>query len=127
MPGARMDGVPDVDDTAASRRGRTVLGAFFLGLVGIVAVLGFVATGTRMPAHATVGGVDVSGMSPYAAREKVRAALGSRALVPITVLSRGRSFSIDPAKAGLAVDVDASVRAAGGSNSLNPMRMARLF
>jgi vancomycin resistance protein YoaR len=61
-------------------------------------------------------------MSPKDARDKVEAALGSRPVVPITVLSQGRTFVVNPAQAGLHVDVDASVRRAGGAHSFNPVR-----
>jgi vancomycin resistance protein YoaR len=118
--------VPDVDEPAASGSGRAVLALAVLGLLGFLAVVGFILTGTRMPAHATVGGVDVSGLRPHEARARVEAALGSRAQVPITVLSGGRTFVIEPAKAGLSVDVDASLRGAGGFHSLNPIRMMHL-
>jgi hypothetical protein len=118
MLNARMDSVPDVDETADSRG---------LGTPLAWAVLGFILTGARMPPHATVGGVDVSGLSPQEAQERVETALGSRALVPITVLAGGRTFVVDPAKAGLTVDVEASLRGAGGFHSFNPVRMARLI
>ncbi|MFL6090916.1 MAG: VanW family protein [Aeromicrobium sp.] len=119
--------MPDVDEPTRSGRARPAFTLGLLGILGILAVAGFILTGTRMPAHASVGGVDVSRLSPQKAEEKVDAALGSRALVPITVLSGGRTFVVDPAKAGLSVDVKASMQRAGGEHSLNPVRMVRLF
>ncbi|HUP99148.1 MAG TPA: VanW family protein [Aeromicrobium sp.] len=122
-----MDSVPDVDETADSRGVGAPLLWAVLGVLGFVAVLGFILTGTRMPPHATVGGVDVSGLSPQEAQERVETALGSRALVPISVMAGGRTFTVDPAKAGMSVDVEASLRGAGGFHSVNPVRMARLI
>jgi vancomycin resistance protein YoaR len=122
-----MDPVPDVDETADSRGGGPLFVWALLGVLGVLAAIGFILTGARMPAHASVGGVDVSGLTPQEAQEKVEIALGSRAHVPITVLSGGRTFVVDPAQAGLAVDVESSMRRAGGFHSLNPVRMVRLM
>jgi len=89
-------------------------------------LVGFVATGLRMPAHATVGGIDVSGLTPDQARTEVERELGGRTQEPITVVAGDRRMTLDPVRAGLGVDVDASVRAAGGFHSVNPVRMVRL-
>jgi vancomycin resistance protein YoaR len=122
--------VPDAVEThgshTGSTAGRTVLTAVVLGFLGLFAVVGFVVTGLRMPAHATVGGIDVSGLEPTVAEAKVASALGSRSAVPITVVGGGRSFVLQPQRTGLGVDVEASVRAAGGFHSVNPLRVLRL-
>lgn len=122
--------VPDADETPVSHAGpkahRPVLVGVLLGVVGLLALLGFTLTGLRMPAHATVGGIDVSGLDPAQAEATVTEALGSRATVPITVVGGGRSFVLQPERTGLSVDVEASVRGAGGVHSFNPLRMLRL-
>lgn len=122
--------MPDVDETPVAREesnaGRAVLAAVVLGLLGLFAGVGFVVTGLKMPVHATVGGIDVSGLDPTVAEAKVAAALGSRSAVPITVVGGGRSFVLQPARTGLGVDVEASVRGAGGFHSFNPLRALRL-
>jgi vancomycin resistance protein YoaR len=122
--------VPDVDETTVSRgepeAGRVALAAVVLVLLGLFVIGGFVVTGLKMPAHATVGGIDVSGLDPTVAEAKVAAALGSRSTVPITVVGGGRSFVLQPQATGLGVDVEASVRRAGGFHSLNPLRALRL-
>jgi vancomycin resistance protein YoaR len=104
-----------------------MLAAVVLGLLGgLLLTVGFVVTGLKMPAHASVGGIDVSGLDPAVAEAKVAAALGSRSAVPITVVGGGRSFVLHPTHTGLGVDVEASVRGAGGFHSINPVRMLRL-
>jgi len=103
-----------------------VLTAVVLGFLGLFAVVGFIVTGLRMPAHATVGGIDVSGLDPTVAEAKVASALGSRSAVPITVVGGGRSFVLQPQRTGLGVDVEASIRGAGGFHSVNPLRVLRL-
>ncbi len=122
--------MPDAVETpgshARSTSGRTVLTAVVMGFLGLFAVVGFVGTGLRMPAHATVGGIDVSGLDPTIAEAKVASALGSRSAVPITVVGGGRSFVLHPERTGLGVDVEASVRSAGGFHSVNPLRALRL-
>jgi len=120
-----------MDETPVSharpKGGRTVLVAVVLGVLSLLALVGFVLTGLKMPAHATVGGIDVSGLDPAAAEARVAGSLGSRSSVPITVAGGGRSFVLLPERTGLGVDVEASVRGAGGAHSLNPLRMLRLF
>jgi vancomycin resistance protein YoaR len=120
-----------MDETPVSharpKGGRTVLVAVVLGLLSVLALVGFILTGLRMPAHATVGGIDVSGLDPAVAEAKVAGSLGSRSSVPITVVGGGRSFVLLPERTGLGVDVEASVRGAGGAHSINPLRMLRLF
>lgn len=115
--------------SAHSHKGRSVLPWVFalLGVLAIAALAAFVATGLRMPANATVGGVDVGGLSPEQARVKVDEALRPKATDLIVVTHAGREFPIYPSGAGLKVDVDKSVRQAGGFHSLNPVRFARLF
>lgn len=119
--------MPDVAQPAKRGHRRIIAAAVLTAAVILVGVAGYVATGMLMPPHATVGGVNVSGMTPQVARTQVENALGTRAQVPITVVSAGRSFVIDPAQAGLSVDLDASLREAGGFHSLNPVRMGRLL
>ena len=50
-----------------------------LVLIGAAYVAGYFLTGSRMPANATIGGVDVSGKTPAAARAAVDAALSPHA------------------------------------------------
>lgn len=123
--------MPDADATPVSHAGpsrrHSAMWLVLLGIVGLCALAGFVVSGLRMPAHATVGGVDVSRLAPDAAQTKVAEALGERATVPITVVGGGRSFVIQPDRTGLGVDVEASVKAAGGAHSLNPLRWFRLL
>lgn len=107
-------------------RGRDTWGLVGLGLFAAFMLAGFVATGLRMPAHATVGGIDVSGLTPGEARSRVEQNLGNRTQESLTVIAGDRRMTLDPVRAGLGVDIEASVRAAGGFHSVNPARMVRL-
>ena len=116
----------DDDDGGSAHWGRRIL----LGLVLVVGVLyvgGYFLTGSRMPANATIGGVDVSGKSPSAAREAVDKALTPHVDREI-VLTHGKTeFRIKPKAAGLAFDLDRTISEAGGERSWKPADIAGLF
>ena len=112
-------------DERVSHAGRRVL----LGILGVVAALyvaGYFLTGTRMPANATIGGVDVSGKSPSAARTAVDLALTPRIANEIVLSHDKKEFRIKPADAGLAFNLDRSIEQTGGNRSWNPKDMIAL-
>ncbi|MCD9153646.1 VanW family protein [Aeromicrobium duanguangcaii] len=99
---------------------------------GVVAVLaaayvgGYVLTGQRLPADTTIAGVDVGGKSPDDAEAELTRGLAERVEEPIVATFEEQKFELDPEQAGLAVDVPASIRAAGG-RSWDPRDMVALF
>ncbi len=116
----------DEDEDGGSHTGRRIL----LGVLGLVAALyvaGYFLTGIRMPANATIGGVDVSGKSPSAARSAVDQALTPRIADEIVLNHDKKEFRIKPADAGLTFDLDRSIEEAGGNRSWDPSDMAGLF
>ncbi|AXT85739.1 hypothetical protein C6I20_11435 [Aeromicrobium sp. A1-2] len=113
-------------DGPSSHRARRFVLALAV-VVGALYVGGYFLTGTRMPANATIGGVDVSGMSPSAARSAVDKALSPNVDRPITLEHDKTSFEIEPKDAGLALDVDRSVSEAGGQRSWDPADIVGLF
>ncbi len=119
--------VPSADeDEGGSHRGRRVLLGLLL-LVGALYVAGYFLTGARMPANATIGGVEVSGMSPSAARAAVDKALTPRIANEIVLTHGKKEFRVKPADAGLAFDLDRSIQEAGGNRSWNPSDMVGLL
>lgn len=128
VPEAILDDTPVPETTETTEKsGKPIAWAVAL----VVAVLGawlagYVATGLRMPADATVGGVAVGGLSPDQARAAVAASIGPRVKDVVVLTHEDRRFPIAPESAGMAVDIDQSVRAAGGHRSLNPLNIARL-
>lgn len=104
------------------RRGpiAAILGALVLLVAGYVGVAAY-ASG-RTPSDTKVGGVQVGGMEPAAARKALAAAVTERGAAPVTLTAGSKSATIAPADAGLAVDVDASVRDLTGF-SLNPAKV----
>jgi vancomycin resistance protein YoaR len=95
-------------------------------LIGVVYVAGYFATGARMPANASIAGVEVSG-SPASARATLSEALAAQTDEPIALTYEDTDFQIDPDDAGLALDVPASVERAGGTRSWDPRDMVALL
>ncbi|MCW2816239.1 MAG: VanW family protein [Nocardioides sp.] len=87
----------------------------------------YAAAGDSLPRDASIGGVDVGGMSPGEAEDALRAGLDDRVRGPIRVSLDGRTAKVDPAEAGLAVDLAASVEAAGSSRPWNPADLWQHF
>jgi lipoprotein-anchoring transpeptidase ErfK/SrfK len=58
----------------------------------------------------TVGGVDVSGMTPDEARAKLKAAVLEPLSRPVVVRAEGKRFTLPPQRAKVGVDIDGSVR-----------------
>ncbi len=93
-------------------------------LLGAAWVALYLYAGDRAPRSAKVEGVKIAGLAPGPAEEKLRRELASRAGAPITVsYGDGRTRSVDPAQAGLAIDYAASVVAAGGGHGWSPQRL----
>ena len=90
-----------------------------------VACYGF--TSDRIPRGTTVDGISIGGMAPAAARAKLQEGLDGRAAEPIRVVANGERATIVPARAGLGVDVPATVAASGGGRSWDPVRMWEYF
>jgi vancomycin resistance protein YoaR len=95
-------------------------------VIGVLYVLGFIMTGLRMPANATIGGVDVSGMSPGDARAAVDRELSPRVGEDVVLEHQGKEFTVDPEAAGLTFDLDRSIENAGGNHSPDPRKMIGL-
>ena len=96
------------------------------GLVALVAALyvaAYAFTGDRIPRGTTISGVEVGGLLPAAAEQRLRDGLADDAARPVRVVADGHRAGLDPAAAGLTVDTAASVSRAGGGRSWNPARM----
>lgn len=124
--GPMSDADADTGGEDRSHRGRWVL-LGVAAVLGALYVAGFFLTGARMPADASIGGVDVGGMSPAEARSAVERGLAPRAGEPVVLTHRDDEFTIDPADVDLALDPDASVEQAGGTRSWHPRDMLALF
>ena len=95
-------------------------------VLGVLYIVGFIMTGLRMPANATIGGVEVSGMSPSSARAAVDRELSPRVGEDVVLAHEGKEFTVDPEAAGLTFDLDQSIDDAGGNHSPDPRKMLAL-
>ncbi|WP_134765287.1 VanW family protein [Nocardioides sp. 1609] len=96
-------------------------------LVGGGYAAAYAVAGDKTPRGTVVSGVDIGGMTPAAAREALAEGLADRQTTPLQVSLGDRSDEIDPAEAGLSVDYDASVAAAGAERSWKPGRLWDYF
>jgi len=108
-----------------TRRRLWIGGGALVGVLALAYVVGHIMTGERLPADTTIARVDVGGMSPDEAERELSRALRDRIDEPIRATVGKQEFEIIPARAGLEVDVPASVRAAGG-RSWDPRDMIAL-
>lgn len=96
-------------------------------VLALVYVAGYLLTGSRMPANATIASVDVGGMSPSTAADKLDKELTPKLDDPITLHRNSVSTDFKPAAIGLSLDLQRSIDEAGGKRSWNPRTMAGLF
>ena len=108
------------------RTGLLVLGVLVALVLGLYAV-GYLVAGEKMPRNAVVSGVDVGGLSTAEAGERLTTELGPRAAAPLQLRAGEQRAELDPAEAGLTLDVDASLDAAGGGRSLDPRAIWRVL
>jgi vancomycin resistance protein YoaR len=95
------------------------------GALGGALVLGGVAlaaTGDGAPGGTTVAGVDVGGLSPAETRARLERELGPRAAATVELRADGQRLTLDPRRAGLALDLDATVEEATGGSALDRLR-----
>jgi vancomycin resistance protein YoaR len=105
---------------------RRVVPWLLFGLVvlfGGLYVAGYLATSDRVPRGTTVSGVAIGGLKPASAEVKLAAEIDQQRKSPIVVTALDGRGRIVPARAGLDVDVRASVQQAGGGRSWHPGRI----
>jgi len=83
----------------------------------------YAAAGDDVPRGTTVEGVDIGGRPPAQAEAALERGLSAEADATIPVRVDGRTVRVDPAAAGLSVDYEESVAAAGGTRSWHPARL----
>ncbi|SDO49730.1 VanW family protein [Geodermatophilus sp. DSM 45219] len=85
------------------------------------------ATGGDVPRNTVVAGLDLGGLSPAAAAERLETELAPRVVADHVVLADDVEASLSPATAGITLDVPATVEAAT-EQPLNPWtRLVTLF
>ncbi len=111
------------------RAGTIALGTV-LGLLAVVLAIylaDLALNRGNVPRGTTVGGVAIGGMSPDEAREHLKEELGGVAGTPVEISAAGKRAQLVPANAGLDIDWQGTVDAAG-IQSANPIpRLVGLF
>jgi vancomycin resistance protein YoaR len=90
-------------------------------VVGYGAAFAFI--GDNVPGDTTVLGIPLGGLSEADAKGKLEAGVKGRLNLPIKLKAGDSTYQVKPADAGLSLDVDATIAAAGAGRSLNPARM----
>ncbi|WP_188197135.1 VanW family protein [Nonomuraea sp. SYSU D8015] len=97
-------------------------------VVVLVAVLAYgvpaIALAGKVPPGTRVDGVDISGLSPEAARTRLEGELGKRSAQRLTLVAAGERKRVTPAELGLGFDARATVEAAM-AGAVTPAGIAR--
>ena len=120
----RTDGV--IGALAASRRRRLGPAACAAGAAALLLAWGGIAwwTTQHIASGTSVSGVDVSGLGPQEARERISKGVGDRLAQPVTLTVGQGSAELVPAGSGVSVDAKASVKKLTGF-TLNPVALAQ--
>ena len=112
--------------SGASRRRRLIPAACAAGAAALLLAWGGIAwwTTQHIASGTTVSGVDVSGLSPKEAHERIGKGIGDQLAQPVTLTVGQGSSELVPAKSGISVDTDASVKKLTGF-TLNPLTLAQ--
>ena len=112
--------------SGSSRRRRLIPAACAAGAAALLLALGGIAwwTTQHIASGTTVSGVDVSGLSPKEAHERIGKGIGDQLAQPVTLTVGQGSSELVPAKSGISVDTDASVKKLTGF-TLNPLTLAQ--
>ncbi len=96
-------------------------------ILGGVAVVLLVLYGTamalasdRLPRGTTIAGVEVGGLTPAAAESALEEGLADRTSTTLPVVVGDRRFALNPARAGLEIDIEASVEQVPVGRTWNP-------
>jgi vancomycin resistance protein YoaR len=100
-----------------------IIAATGLGVLVVGYGAAFAFIGDKVPGDTTVLGVPLGGLSEADAKAKLEAGVKGRLNLPIKLTARDSTYQVKPADAGLSLDVDATIAAAGAGRSLNPGRM----
>ncbi|WP_329002615.1 VanW family protein [Kribbella sp. NBC_00709] len=100
-----------------------MIAAAGLGVLVVGYGAAFAFAGDKIPGDTTVLGIPIGGLSKDDAKAKLEAGLKDRVGAPIALKAGETKFTVAPADAGLSVDVDGTVEAAGAGRSLSPTRI----
>jgi len=131
-PAASWDRDTDAADLPGPGRGgrgarRTgVAAGVLLGVLLVLYLADLALTADRVPRGVSVEGVQLGGQSRADAARTLETELGPRLGAPIAARADGEPVQVDPTRAGLTFDAEATVRQLGGQ-PLNPLTWIRSF
>jgi len=102
---------------------------FFIGLTVLLGGLygvGYLVAGDRIPGGTSVAGIDLGNMTTAEAEAELADTLVPRLAKPIRLRGPAEPIALDPAKAGLTVDIAATVDRALDGKSWDPRHMFRV-
>lgn len=105
------------------KRLAAIIAAAGLGVLVVGYGTAFALTGDKVPEDTTVLGVSLGGLSEDEAKTTLQAGVKDRLNLPVKLAAGGKTYQVKPGDAGLSLDVDATVEAAGAGRSLNPARI----
>ncbi|MFI5697267.1 VanW family protein [Kribbella sp. NPDC051586] len=100
-----------------------IIAAAGLGVLAVGYGAAFAFAGDKVPGDTTVLGIPIGGLSRSDAKSRLETGLKDQISAPIALKAGETKFTVAPADAGLSVDVDATVDAAGAGRSLSPARI----
>ncbi|MFG2135795.1 hypothetical protein [Streptomyces sp. NPDC048650] len=113
--------IPEPINPPKKGRNKIVLvGVGLVVLAGVAYGTGLLLDHADVPNGTTALGVDIGGVSKDEAVKKLEKGLGDRRTAPLKLGVGGRTVTLQPAKAGLDVDLQATVRNAAGRD-YNPV------
>ncbi|WP_019134962.1 VanW family protein, partial [Cellulomonas massiliensis] len=119
-----LDDFESDDRPSRAPRVLAVLGVVVLLLVGGYVAASF-AFGDKVPRGATVAGVPIGGLARDDAVARLEEDLEDASTGPVEVVAHDVQAAIDPAKAGLRFDAEATVDGLVGTDLLEPARLWR--
>ncbi len=102
-------------------------GGGLLVVLGGSYAAGYALAGDNLPRNTVIEGVKVGGLTAEVAEAKLREGLAGRATAPLTITAGTASLQATPAELGLDVDYAASVAAAGGGRTANPVEIVEVL
>lgn len=100
-----------------------IIAATGLGVLVVGYGAAFAFLSDKVPGDTTVLGISLGGLSEADAKAKLEAGVKGRLNLPIKLKAGDSTYQVKPAVAGLSLDVDATIAAAGAGRSLSPVRM----
>lgn len=117
-----------VDDLPKTHDAR-FLGAFlviFVGILGAVYLVGYLAVGDKVPGGTTVGGAAIGGLTRDDAAVMLRHRFASQLAKPVTLQMDSHRVTVPPSTAGVSLDVAATLDEAMQGSAWDPRHLLKV-